>query len=219
MTGQRLQILIADDHAIIRLGLRQALSLDVSADYTEAKDAREALEYARAKPFDLILLDITMPGRSGLDTIADLKLAQPKTPILVVSMHAEEQYAVRVLRAGASGYITKSQLASELVTAVQKILTGRTYVSEAVADRLVANIGLPGTAVGHDSLSAREFEVLRMIAAGRSGKEIAADLNISFKTVSTYRTRILQKLNLQTNHQLTEYARHHGLTEESDLGP
>lgn len=216
MRSNRLQILLADDHPIIRCGIRNALAAHLEAQFFEAGSGREALEQAQARGFDLILLDITMPGRSGLDIIADLKIAQPDTPILVVSMHGEEQYATRVLRAGAAGYITKSQLATELIAAVQKVLAGRKYVSETVAERLASSFSAGGGGEpGHEALSGREFEVLRLIAAGHSGKEIAAMLSISYKTVSTYRTRILEKLGLQTTHQLAQYARQHGLTEES----
>jgi two-component system, NarL family, invasion response regulator UvrY len=215
--NRKLHVLIADDHAIIRLGIRQALLHEFDADFAEAGDARETLELARTTPFDLVLLDITMPGRSGLDVLTELKTALPNAPVLVVSMHAEEQYAMRAIRQGAAGYITKSQLAGELVAAVRKVLDGRRYISEALGERMAATIAGDSGTAGVEELSTREFEVLRLIATGRSGKEIAADLSISYKTVSTYRTRILQKLNLRTNHELVEFARREKLTEESSL--
>ena len=213
-----MRFLITDDHSIIRLGLRQALLEQYpTALFAEAPNAFEALEHARTAPFDAILLDITMPDRSGLDILADLKSAQPDTPILVISMHGEEQFALRALRAGASGYINKSELADEVVTAVRKMLAGRRYVSATLAERLAADAAGSASNASHEALSAREFEVLRMIANGRSGKEIASALSLSYKTVSTYRARILQKLHLQTNFDLVEYARREGLTEESGL--
>ena len=213
-----LRFLIADDHSIIRLGLRLALLEQYpAARFAEATNAHEALEHARTTSFDAILLDITMPDRSGLDILLDMKSAQPDTPILVVSMHGEEQFALRALRAGASGYINKSELADEVVNAVRKVLAGRRYVSETLAERLAAEATGTASNASHEALSAREFEVLRMIANGRSGKEIAGALALSYKTVSTYRARILQKLHLQTNYDLIEYARREGLTEESGL--
>jgi DNA-binding NarL/FixJ family response regulator len=217
--GERLEILVVDDHSIIRLGIQLALKEQFSSHIVEAKDAKEALELVRARRFDLILLDITMPGRSGLDVLPEMRAAQPESPVLVMTMHAEEQFAERVLRGGAAGYITKSELADELVSAVRKVLAGHRYVSEALAERLAARFsGAGGLERGsHQELSAREFEVLRMIATGKSGKEIAAELSLSYKTVSTYRTRVLEKLDLRTNHDLTGYASRHGLVESGPL--
>lgn len=213
----KLHVLIADDHTAIRLGIRTALETRYAAECTEAKDARTALEYARARQFDLILLDITMPGRSGLDILPDLKTAQPGAPILVVSMHAEEQFALRVLQAGAAGFIHKSALADELLSAVEKVLAGRRYVSDSLGERLASDFVRGAQRESHETLSAREFEILRMIASGKSGKEIAADLSLSYKTVSTYRTRMLKKLGLRTNHDLREYALRERLLEDSAL--
>lgn len=211
--AERLQILVVDDHAIIRLGIQLALQPHFPARIVEAKDAQEALGLVRATRFDLILLDITMPGRSGLDVLPELRSAQPESPILVMTMHGEEQFAERVLRAGGAGYIMKSELPNELVSAVRKVLGGHRYISEALGERLAMK--LRGNAQlgrgSHEELSAREFEVLRMIANGKRGKEIAADLSLSYKTVSTYRTRILLKLDLRTNHDLTLYAERAGL--------
>lgn len=213
----KLRVLLADDHTAIRLGIRTALETRYEAEFTEAKDARSALEHARAQQFDLILLDITMPGRSGLDILPDLKTAQSATPILVVSMHAEEQFALRVLQAGAAGFINKSALADELLSAVARVLEGRRYVSESLGERLASDFVRGAARESHETLSAREFEILRMIASGKSGKEIAADLSISYKTVSTYRTRLLKKLGLRTNHDLREYALRERLLEDSAL--
>ena len=210
-----LRVLIADDHTAIRLGIAHALKVRFDADFTEARDARGALEQARNHPFDLILLDITMPGRSGLDILPDLKIARPRTPILVVSMHGEEQFALRVLRAGAAGFISKSALADELLAAVERVLSGRRYVSESLGEWLASAFVQGAPRSSQETLSTREFEILRMIAAGKSGKEIAAELSLSYKTVSTYRTRILQKLGLRTNHDLREYALRERLLEDS----
>lgn len=213
----RLRVLVADDHTAVRLGMRSALETRYTVDLTEAKDARAALEHAAAQQFDLILLDITMPGRSGLDILPDLKIAQSATPILVVSMHAEEQFALRALQAGAAGFINKSALAGELLTAVERVLAGRRYVSESLGERLASDFVRGAPRESHETLSAREFEILRMIASGKSGKEIAADLSLSYKTVSTYRTRMLKKLDLRSNHDLREYALRERLLEESAL--
>jgi len=213
----KLRVLIADDHTAIRLGVRSALETRYAAEFTEATDAKAALIQARAKQFDLILLDLTMPGRSGLDILPDLKLAQPATPILVVSMHAEEQFGLRVLQAGAAGFIHKSALADELLAAVEKVLAGRRYVSESLGESLASDFVRGGQRESHETLSAREFEILRMIASGKSGKEIAGELSLSYKTVSTYRTRMLKKLGLRTNYDLREYALRERLLEDTAL--
>jgi DNA-binding NarL/FixJ family response regulator len=218
-TTDKLQILVVDDHAIIRLGIQLALQQQFNARIVEANDAPEALEYARATRFHLILLDITMPGRSGLDLLPELRATQPDSPVLVMTMHGEEQFAERVLKAGGAGYIMKSELADELVTAVRKVLAGHRYVSEALGERLAMRLSGRGALErgSFHELSGREFEVLRMIAEGKSGKEIAAYLSLSYKTVSTYRTRLLEKLNLRTNHELTVYARREGLVPDAAM--
>lgn len=216
-TQPKLRVLVADDHTAVRLGIRSALETRYALDCTEASDARAALEHAAARQFDLILLDITMPGRSGLDILPDLKISQSTTPVLVVSMHAEEQFALRVLQAGAAGFINKSALADELLTAVERVLAGRRYVSESLGERLASDFVRGAPRESHETLSAREFEILRMIASGKSGKEIAADLSLSYKTVSTYRTRMLKKLDLRNNHDLRDYALREGLLEDSAL--
>jgi len=209
MSDTPLHVLLADDHAIVRAGVRQILAARFAAEFVEAETAREALQAASRHKFDLILIDVTMPGRSGLDVLGELTAAQPRTPILVLSMHAETQFATRALRAGASGYVTKSSVASELLRAVEKVLAGERYICDSLAQHLAAVFQLGGKPKHgglHETLSAREFEVLRMIAMGKSGKEIAAELSLSFKTVSTYRTRLLQKLDLRSNGELVRYA-------------
>lgn len=213
----KLRVLVADDHTAVRVGIRAVLETRYAVEFTEAQDSRAALEQARTQKFDLILLDITMPGRSGLDIVPDLILAQPGIPILVISMHAEEQFALRVLEAGAAGFIGKSALAHELLSAVERVLTGRRYVSQSLGEQLASDFVRAAQRGSHETLSAREFEILRMIASGQSGKEIAADLALSYKTVSTYRTRLLRKLGLRTNHDLRDYAVRERLLEDSAL--
>jgi DNA-binding NarL/FixJ family response regulator len=206
------RILIADDHAVVRRGVRDLLGEEFSAAvFGDAKTAQEALDQTWKQPWDLILLDISMPGRSGLDVLRDLKAAQPRTPILVQSMHAEGQFAIRVLKAGAAGYITKDSLPEELIRAVKKVLGGGRYVSVSLAEQLAGFITTEGGRPAHEQLSDREFQVLQMLAAGRSVKEIGAELSLSIKTISTYRTRLLEKLELRSNAEVAIYAEREGL--------
>lgn len=208
-------ILVADDHAVVRAGVRQMLAEAYpNCDFAEADDAQQALDWARRREFDLIVLDISMPGRSGLDILRDLRAISTTTPVLVLSMHAEEQFAVRALRAGASGYLTKASVTPELIKAVEQVLGGRPYVSSSLAQHLASGlISGAGEPASTESLSAREFEVLRLIANGKTGKEIASTLSLSFKTVSTYRTRLLEKLQLRSNAELARYAAREGLVQ------
>ena len=210
------RFLLADDHPVIRAGVRGLLRERFpGAEFIEAATAREALAAARESgPFHGILLDINLPGRSGLEILGELREAQPRAPVLVLSMHSEEQFATRALRAGAAGYITKDQAPEELARAVEKVLAGGHYVSASLAEHLAAMLHSRAPEAAHEALSAREFEVLRMLARGRSGKEIAALLSLSFKTVSTYRARLLQKLRLHSNAELAQYALRHGLLDE-----
>ena len=210
------RFLLADDHPVIRAGVRGLLrDRFPGAVFVEAATAREALAAAR-EPAVIhgILLDINLPGRSGLEILGELREAQPRAPVLVLSMHSEEQFATRALRAGAAGYLTKDQAPEELARAVEKVLAGGHYVSAALAEHLAATLHARAPEAAHEALSAREFEVLRMLARGRNGKEIAALLSLSFKTVSTYRARVLQKLRLHSNAELAQYALRHGLLEE-----
>jgi DNA-binding NarL/FixJ family response regulator len=206
-----IKILVTDDHAVLREGIMRILATRLeNVSFGEASNATEALEKAWEEKWHLILLDITMPGRSGLDILQQLRQAQPDTPILVLSMHSEDQFAVRVLRAGAAGYLTKNSDPNELVSAVQKILGGGHYISSSLGEKLAAslrhNIQPP-----QELLSDREFQVMRMIASGKTLKEIAAELSLSVKTISTYRTRILEKMEMRTNAELMHYAIEHGL--------
>ena len=202
-----LRILLVDDHTIVRDGLKQILAKQFpQALFGEGRNARDALTAIDRDRWDVILLDITMPGQSGLDVLKQIKSVQPETKVLVLTMHPEDQYAVRVLKAGASGYLTKDTASEEVVNAVTKILAGGKYVSAAFAQTLLAGLANPTPKAPHEMLSDREYQFLRMAASGKSVKEIGADLGLSVKTVSTYRTRVLKKLNLKTNADVIRYA-------------
>ena len=201
------KILIADDHAIVRAGLRQILTETVdlvAAD--EAGNGLEVLGKIRDDGYDLVLLDITMPGRSGLEILKDIKTLEPKLPVLILSIHREEIYALRALRAGASGYLTKDSAPDELVAAIRKILLGKKYISSALAEDLIFKLGEEVDRPLHEDLSNRELQILCLLASGKRVVEIADELSLSAKTISTYRIRILKKLNLKSNAELTRYA-------------
>ncbi len=207
-----MRVLVADDHAILRRGIKQILAeIPSISTVDEATTGQEALSLALKKLYDLVLLDISMPGRSGLDVLKQLKTDRPRLPVLIVSMHPEEQYALRALKAGASGYLTKESAPDELITAVQKILEGGKYVSQSLAERFVAELAKPSDKPVHERLSDREYEIFCMIASGKTVSEIATELALSVKTVSTYRTRILEKTNLKTNAEITRYVIENGL--------
>lgn len=209
-----MKALIADDHAMIRVGLKQTLAQAFpGVEIGEAQNAQEALDLVRKKKWDLVIMDISMPGRSGLDVLPDIQLARPGLPVLVISMHSEDQFAVRVLQAGAAGFISKAAPPEELALAVRKILGGGRYVSEAVSQALIHRIGKSGDRPPHELLSDRELQVMCMFAAGKPNKQIAAELCISAKTVSTYRARILEKLNFQSTAEITRYAIKNGLVD------
>ena len=202
-----IRALIADDHAVVRQGLKQILGDTPEMVVAgEATTGQEVLDKVRAETWDVVVLDISMPDRSGLDVLKQLRSERPKLPVLVLSMHSEDQYAVRVLKAGASGYLTKDSAPDELVKAIRKVVSGGTYVSSFLAEKLAFEIGTDSSRLPHETLSDREFQVLRLIAAGESVTEIAAELYLSVKTVSTYRARLLQKMNLTTNAELMHYA-------------
>jgi two-component system invasion response regulator UvrY len=209
-----IKVLIADDHPIVRQGLRQILSgipdMEVAG---EAATAQETLDQVRAGGWDVLVLDITMPDRSGFDILKDLKLGQPQLPVLVLSIHAEEQLAIRVLKAGASGYLTKENAPGELVKAIRKVVSGGKYISRGLAETLAFNLDVASDRPPHEALSDREFQVMQMMAGGKTLTEIADTLSLSVKTVSTYRTRLLQKMNLDTNAEIIRYAIENGLIE------
>jgi two-component system invasion response regulator UvrY len=200
-----IRILVVDDHAIVREGLKQILG-DVNdmAVRDEAASGQEAK--IRSGEFDVVLLDISMPGRSGLEILKEIKAERPKLPVLILSMHAEEQYAVRALRAGASGYVTKASAPDELIGAIRKVSCGRKYVSSSLAEKLALELDIDTKKPPHATLSDREYQVMLMIASGKSVKEIADELCLSVKTISTYRTRVMEKMNMKKNAELTLYA-------------
>jgi two-component system invasion response regulator UvrY len=202
-----IRVLIADDHAILRRGLKEILTHELNGAHCgEAKDAREVLASVQNAQWDMVILDLSMPGRSGLAVLGDIKAMRPKLPILVLSMHAEDQYGKRILKAGASGYMNKESAPEELIKAIRKVLAGGRYVSPALAEKLAWDLNEDSTRAVHDALSDREFEVLRMIASGRTVTEIAGELHLSVATVSTYRARILEKMEMTTTAQIMHYA-------------
>ncbi len=201
------RILVADDHSIVRKGIIQILREDMpAAEIDEVGSADDLIHKALGKDFDLVICDITMPGRSGLDSLHQIKQSKPDLPFLVVSMHPEEQYAIRVLKAGASGYLNKETASAELMKAVKKILSGKKYITEKVADAMASNLNREEKGLPHQLLSDREFEVMRLIASGKSVSQIAEILSLSNTTVSTYRARVLAKMNVSNNAALTLYA-------------
>jgi DNA-binding NarL/FixJ family response regulator len=202
-----MRVLIADDHAVFRRGLKETIGEAFpKVTFGEAKSAVETLEGVRVQNWDIVILDISMPGKSGLDILADLRRLRPKVPILLLSMHPEEQYARRALKAGASGYLTKESVPEELQRAVRKIVAGGRYVSATLAEKLAYDLRNGVDVPVHELLSDREFQVLRMIALGKTVKQIADDIALSVKTVSTYRARILEKTGMRTTAELIRYA-------------
>jgi two-component system invasion response regulator UvrY len=201
------QFLIVDDHSLVRNGLTQILARTYpGAEIAEARDARTALAFVTEKKLDVVLLDISLPGQSGLDVLKQIKELQPDAKILILTMHPEDQYAVRVLKAGASGYLTKDSASEEVAIAIKKILAGGTYISAALAENLASNLHAPSQKLPHDRLSDREYQILRMIGIGKSVKEIAYELSLSIKTISTYRARVLAKLKFKGNADVIRYA-------------
>lgn len=202
-----IKILIADDHAIVRRGLKQILTETPDMVVAgEAHNGQELLEKMRSDQWDVIVLDISMPGRGGLDILKQLKSERPKLPVLMLTIHPEDQYAVRVLRAGASGYLTKESAPDHLVEAIRKVARGGKYISPHLAERLAFNLESISERPLHEALSDREFQVLRLIASGKTVKEIGEELSLSVKTISTYRTRILEKMKMKNNAEMTHYA-------------
>ncbi len=209
-----IKAVIADDHDVIREGIKRIL--DDTSDIrvvAEAVDGQELLAKVRSKPCDVVILDLTMPGRGGLDALKELRTEHPKLPILVLSMHADNQYAVRVLKSGAAGYVTKTHVSAQLVDAIRKVVSGGKYITPAVAELLAMDLGNDLEAAPHARLSDREFQVLRLIASGKTVSEIAAELSLSVQTISTYRAHILEKMSLENNAQLTHYALQRHLVE------
>jgi len=202
-----MKVLIGDDHAVFRRGLKETLSEAFPKTvFGEARTAQETFELAQRQNWDVIILDISMPGRSGLDILEDLKRSRPRIPILLLTMHPEQQFARRALKAGAAGYLTKDSVPEELKEAIKRIVAGGRYVSATLAETLAVDLRRGADLPLHELLSDREFQVLRMIASGKTVKEVADELSLSVKTVSTYRSRILEKTGMKTNAELIRYA-------------
>jgi two-component system invasion response regulator UvrY len=206
------RILVVDDHEVVRRGLRQVLEEAFpAASIDEADSSEAALAAIASAPRDLVLLDINIPGRSGLEVLEDARRLRPGLPVLVVSAYPEEEFAVRCIRLGAAGYLTKNTASAELVAAARKALAGGKYVTARLAERLMDVLGGEARPAPHEALSSRELQVLRLVASGRTSKEIAAELHLSEKTIATYRARISEKLGISTIVELTRYALQHGL--------
>jgi two-component system invasion response regulator UvrY len=208
----RLRILLADDHSVVRQGLRQILSYALPhATFDEATNAAQVLDFVSNQNWSVLVLDISMPDRSGLEALREIRKARPHLPVIMLSIHPEDQFAVLCLKAGAAGYLTKTSAPEELVKAVQKVVSGGRYVSAGLAEQLASNLDLDTSIPPHRMLSDREYQVMLMIASGRPLKQIAASLWVSIKTVSTYRSRILEKMKAKCNAELTRYALTHHL--------
>jgi DNA-binding NarL/FixJ family response regulator len=207
-----MHILIADDHAVVRRGLREILADALpGAEFFEACNGDEVLSHLGKTQIGLLVLDISMPGRSGMDVLRDVKHTYPRLPVIILSCQPEEQYAVRCLRAGAAAYINKESAPEELAMATKKILSGGRYVSTSLAEKLIANLDQSTDKPLHELLSNREYEVMRMIAAGVPLTDIGDKLHVSVKTISTYRARIMEKMQMKSNAELTRYAMTHSL--------
>jgi two-component system, NarL family, invasion response regulator UvrY len=206
------RILIADDHPIVRRGLKQILAEESDiCEIGEARTGQEVLQQLRGQIWDAVVLDVNLPDRSGLDILREIRERNPRLPVLILSMHPEDQFAVRVVKAGASGYLTKDSAAEELVKALRRILSGGKYISPTLAEQLAEALTGETEKPAHEKLTDREYLVLCRIGSGRTVSEIAEELQLSVKTVSTYRTRILEKMDLRTNAELTSYAVRNGL--------
>ncbi|MGA2381281.1 MAG: response regulator transcription factor [Spirochaetia bacterium] len=207
-----IRILVVDDHSVVRQGIKQIVADSPDIEIVgEAVSGQEALDLVRARAFDVVILDIAMPGRGGLDVLRELKAEKPALKVVVLSMYPEEQYAIRSLRDGASAYLTKGSPPEELILAIRTVASGKRYITPAVADRLATYIEDSSQRPPHETLSDREMEVLVLIGSGKQVSDIAEELNLSTKTVSTYRSRILLKMNMETNAQLIRYSLQHGL--------
>lgn len=207
-----LKVLIADDFPLFRRGIKDLLS-DGLGDLTvgECANAHELLELVRRKKWDVLILDISMPGTTGADALMQVKKERPSLPVIILSMHPEDQYAVRMFKAGADAYLTKASAPEELVKAMKKVLAGGQYVNQSLGEKLVRLVHQPADRMPHELLSDREYEVMRFLASGKTVSEIAESMRLGVTTISTYRTRILDKLSLKNNAELMRYAVQHGL--------
>jgi len=202
-----IRILIADDHTIVREGLKQIIADISGMEVTdEATNGNEALSKLRKGNFDVVLLDISMPGKSGLETLKEIRMEDQALPVLILTMHPEEQYAIRVLKAGASGYLTKESAPEELISAIRKVTNGGKYISASLAEKLVFHLEVDTEKPLHETLSDREYQVLCKIGSGNTISDIADEMSLSVKTISTYRSRILEKMDMKSNAELTYYA-------------
>ena len=209
-----IKILIADDHAIVREGLKQIVAEESDMEVTgEAANADEVFEILRTNNFDIAIIDINMPGKSGLDLLKDLKVQLPKLPLLILSMYGEEQYGIRALKAGASGYLRKASAPNELVVAIRKIVSGGKYINQQLAENLADTVDKSYIKLPHENLSDREYEVMCKITSGESAEKISKDLSISIHTFYTYRNRILEKMKMKSNVELTQYVINNKLIE------
>lgn len=211
---EKIRVLIADDHAIIRQGLKQILSDTDDLEVTgEADGGVPAVQMIRDHQYDVVLMDVSMPDRNGIDSLKLIRKENPRLPVLMLSMHPEEQYAIRALRAGAAGYLSKQGAPEQLVTAIRQVASGKKYVSAAVAEELANSVNEDFDRPAHEKLSDREYQTLCMISSGKTLTQIAEQLNLSVKTVSVYRARLLEKMKLRNNAELTHYGLKHGLVE------
>ena len=209
-----MRILITEDHAVVRQGLKLILADHFKkAVFGEARNATEALTLVWKEKWDVVVLDITLPGRSGLEVLKEIKRSRPRLPVLILSMHPEDQFAVRLLKAGAAGYLTKESAGEELVCAIKKVVGGGRYISPSLAERMASYLTIDVRKAPHERLSDREFLILRMIASGKQVSQIARELSLSVSTVSTYRARILGKMDMKNNAELTHYALQKGLVD------
>jgi DNA-binding NarL/FixJ family response regulator len=211
-----IRVVIGDDHTLMREGLKQLLQAEGLEVVAEACDGNEVIERVRSTDFDVLLLDLSMPGKSGLELIKWVREMRPKLRILVLSMHSERQYAIRAIRAGASGYLTKESAPSQLVAAIQKVAAGGAFVSPAVAEMLALEGFRAGDGPAHASLSDREYQVFRLLVAGLSVTDIAERLNLSSKTISTHKARLMEKMAIGSSAELVRYAITHGLVDDQD---
>lgn len=207
-----IRILIADDHAIVRKGLTQILREEYpTAKIGEVEDAEQLIHKAVTEEWEVIICDLSMPGRSGLDALHQLKQVSPRLPVLIMSMHPEDQYALRVLKAGASGYLGKDTIHDDLIRAIQTVLLGKKFITPSIAEKLADAFNSDNDLLMHETLSDREFDVLKLLASGKSVSDIAEQLSLSVTTVSTYRSRIMKKMSMHSNAELTRYALEKGL--------
>jgi DNA-binding NarL/FixJ family response regulator len=209
-----LKVLIIDDHPLVRRGLIETIQEEfASALVGQASDSQSGIELVWRENWDVVLLDIAMPGRSGLDILKDIKQERPKTPVLILSTYSEDQFAIRALKSGADGYLTKDVLGQELVAAIKRVLAGGKYIRASLAEKLASYLDMDASKPLHHTLSDREYQVMRMIACGQTPKEIASELCLSIKTVSTFRSRVLKKMMMKNNAELMRYAMENGLVD------